>query len=84
MIDFTRAQHDARERKSAAQVKAVAEPERNAYGQLLRSPCTPPVASTLAPHAPPRIAPRTASTKGRDYFGHWESYLCGYGKESTF
>ncbi len=84
MIDFTRAQHDRRQRQSAAHVGAVVEPERNAYGQPLRSPFSPPVACALAPHAPPRIAPRAAPTKDRDYFGHWESYLCGYSKESTF
>ncbi len=84
MIDFTRAQHDRRQRQSAAHVGAVVEPERNAYGQLFRSPFSPPTACALAPHAPLRIAPRAAPTKDRDYFGHWESYLCGYGKESTF
>ncbi|CDS01252.1 hypothetical protein [Sporisorium scitamineum] len=47
----------------------------------------------LAAHAPLRIAPRRSvaatgpssdSRRTKDYFGHWETYLCNFGKESTF
>lgn len=78
VIDFTRAQ-------------AASQPARNAYGQLVYSPPSPPAVKPqhdLAAHAPLRIAPRRqqdgSASKGRDYFGHWETYLCNFGKESTF
>uniref|UniRef100_V5EVH0 Uncharacterized protein n=2 Tax=Kalmanozyma brasiliensis (strain GHG001) TaxID=1365824 RepID=V5EVH0_KALBG len=76
VIDFTRAQ---------ASAKQHPEPARNAYGQLIHSPPSPPVKPqhSLAPHAPLRIAPRSVP-RSRDYFGHWETYLCHFGKESTF
>lgn len=75
VIDFTRAQASAKH----------PEPARNAYGQPIHSPPSPPVKCehVRAPHAPLRIAPCTAP-RSRDYFGHWETYLCHFGKESTF
>lgn len=79
VIDFTRAQ--------AASKIHLSHQQRNAFGQLVHSPPSPKGKIALEAHAPLRIAPRpqgVASNKGRDYFGHWEKYLCNYGKESTF
>lgn len=78
VIDFTRAQ--AREKRQRSE-------ERNAYGQLVHSPPSSMARTELAAYAPPRIAPRpqtSSKNQSRDYFGHWEAYLCNYGKESTF
>nr|CDI54227.1 putative protein [Melanopsichium pennsylvanicum 4] len=39
------------------------------------------------PFAPLRIAPKKQNGNGdkrRDYFDHWEAYLCNFGKETTF
>ncbi|SPO27660.1 uncharacterized protein UTRI_04304_B [Ustilago trichophora] len=80
VIDFTRAQ-------AASKIPHLSHQQRNAYGQLVHSPPSPKGKVDMEAHAPLRIAPRsqgTASNKGRDYFGHWETYLCNYGKESTF
>ncbi|SPO32560.1 uncharacterized protein UTRI_04304 [Ustilago trichophora] len=80
VIDFTRAQ-------AASKIPHLSHQQRNAYGQLVHSPPSPKGKVALEAHAPLRIAPRpqgAASNKGRDYFGHWETYLCNYGKESTF
>lgn len=69
MIDFTRAQ--------AAQ--------RNTYGQPLHTPL-PAQTKGAEAYAPPRIPPKSKQeNKGqRDYFGHWEVYLCNYGRESRY
>ena len=77
VIDFTRAQ--------------ASRAARNAYGQLIHSPPSPPLSAVVerpAAHAPLRIAPRRSTAAdvhmSTDYFGHWETYLCNFGKESTF
>ncbi|CBQ73857.1 conserved hypothetical protein [Sporisorium reilianum SRZ2] len=79
VIDFTHAQ---------ASQKQTQSPQGAAAAAALKSS-----KPDLAAHAPVRIAPRRSMAaaaassdfhRSRDYFGHWETYLCNFGKESTF
>lgn len=91
VIDFTRAQASHKHELQHAVDTPPQSPARNAYGQLIHSPPSPHsdyvCKPQLAPHAPLRIAPRqpaSSASQSNDYFGHWEFYLCRFGKESTF
>lgn len=99
VIDFTRAQASQKEQqqREAAQPACNAygqlvysPPSPPVVAATVTAKDAKP---DLAAHAPLRIAPRrsTAATgassdfhRSRDYFGHWETYLCNFGKESTF
>ncbi|GAC93851.1 hypothetical protein PHSY_001417 [Pseudozyma hubeiensis SY62] len=99
VVDFTRGQAGDRKHGRQA-FETTRSPPRNAHGQLIYSPPSPHrdaahcARPDLAAHAPLRIAPRrhagaaaaasVVDHRSKDYFGRWETYVCNYGKESTF